>query len=96
MLIIARRVGQRIVLGDDIEIHVTALSRKVVKIGVVAPRGRAVLRGEVHDSILEANQASLDGSLEVAESVGGKVKPAALPVTVIRRAPKGPEARDEG
>ncbi|MGE3672059.1 MAG: carbon storage regulator [Polyangiaceae bacterium] len=96
MLIIARRVGQRIVLGDDIEIHVTALSRKVVKIGIVAPRGRAVLRGEVHDSIAEANQAALDANLEVAESVGGQVKPSALPVTVVRRVRSPQEARDEG
>ncbi|MEZ4231093.1 MAG: carbon storage regulator [Polyangiaceae bacterium] len=96
MLIIARRVGQRIVLGDDIEIHVTALSRKVVKIGIVAPRGRAVLRGEVHDSIREANEAALDASLEAAEDLGGQVKTAALPATVIRRVPRAQEAQDEG
>lgn len=83
-------------LGDDIEIHVTALSRKVVKIGIVAPRGRAVLRGEVHDSILEANQAALDVSLEAAEDLAGRVKPASLPATVIRRVRSARETQDEG
>ncbi|MCA9633078.1 MAG: carbon storage regulator, partial [Myxococcales bacterium] len=88
MLIIARRVGQRIVLGDDIEIHVTALSRKVVKIGIVAPRGRAVLRGAVHDSSGEAKEAAVDASLEAAEYLGVQVKPTALLFTVIRRVPR--------
>ncbi len=83
-------------LGDDIEIHVTALSRKVVKIGIVAPRGRPVLRGEVHDSIREANEAALDASLEAAECLAGQVKPVALPPTVLRRVPRPQESHDEG
>ena len=37
MLIVTRRKGQRIVLGNDIEIVITDISRSGVKIGIVAP-----------------------------------------------------------
>jgi carbon storage regulator len=58
MLIISRRLGQRIVVGSDLEIVVTELSRKTVKLGITAPARMPVLRGEVWDNIARANQAA--------------------------------------
>ena len=55
MLIVQRRVGQRIVIGGGIEIVVANVTRAGVRLGVVAPRGISVLRGEVHDSVVAAN-----------------------------------------
>ncbi len=59
MLIVRRRLGERIVIGGQIEITVADLSRKAVRLGVVAPRGVLVLRGEVHDSVADANREAL-------------------------------------
>jgi carbon storage regulator len=60
MLIVHRRVGERIVIGGGIEIVVTSTGARGVRLGVKAPRGVLVLRGEVHDSIVAANAAAAD------------------------------------
>ncbi len=80
MLVISRRKGQRIAIGDDIELVVTELHRSSVKLGIRAPRGYAVLRGEVRDSIEEANRDAaetvLDGvELEAPQVAGSPAKP---------------------
>lgn len=51
MLILRRRVDQEIMIGDDISIMVTELTKETVKIGVKAPRSLAVHRREVYDLI---------------------------------------------
>jgi carbon storage regulator len=55
MLILQRHVGERIVLSGGIEITVTGITKRGVRLAVSAPRGVAVLRGEVHDAIADAN-----------------------------------------
>jgi len=62
MLIVSRRKGQRIVLGHDIEIVITDISRSGVKIGIVAPNSLTILRGEVKDAVEQANRESLESS----------------------------------
>lgn len=60
MLIIARRKGQRIVIGPDVEIFVTEVTRGSVKIGIVAPSKTTILRGEVRDAVEAANIAATE------------------------------------
>jgi carbon storage regulator len=55
MLIIQRRVGERLVITGGIEITVTAVSGRGVRLAIDAPRGVLVLRGEVHDAVVAAN-----------------------------------------
>jgi carbon storage regulator len=64
MLVFSRRKGQRIVISNEIEIIVTHTSRATVKIAVRAPARCSVLRGEVFDSIVEANRAAAESPLE--------------------------------
>ena len=63
MLIIARRKGQRILIGDDVEVVVTELSKGVVKLGIVAPTERIILRGETKD-VADANRDAMATSLD--------------------------------
>lgn len=63
MLIIARRKGQRILIGDDVEVVVTELSKGTVKLGILAPSERTILRGETKD-VAEANRAAMKTSLD--------------------------------
>jgi carbon storage regulator len=63
MRIIARRKGQRILLGDDVEVVVTELSKGVVKLGIVAPTSLTILRGETKD-VADANRAAAETSLD--------------------------------
>jgi carbon storage regulator len=73
MLILQRRVGQRIVVSGGIEITVTSVSKGGVRLAVSAPRGIAVLRGEVYDEVAQANARAADiesAALEDPPSVG--------------------------
>lgn len=55
MLILQRRVGERIVISGGVEVTVIAITKRGVRLAVSAPRGVAVLRGEVHDEVVAAN-----------------------------------------
>ena len=77
MLIITRRKGQRIVLGNDIEIVVTDISRSGVKIGVIAPNTTTILRGEVRDAVEQANREALESSFaEPTPAIAADASPA--------------------
>ena len=86
MLVISRRKGQRVSIGDEIELVVTEVHRSSVKLGIRAPRGLTVLRGEVRDSIEDANRAAASSSMDDAGALG-PIKPAAAmsPVEILRR-----------
>ncbi|HEV3485728.1 MAG TPA: carbon storage regulator, partial [Vicinamibacterales bacterium] len=47
MLSITRRVGERIVIGDDIVLHVQEVSGGLVRIGIEAPEALPVYREEI-------------------------------------------------
>ena len=65
MLIIRRRVGERIVIGSNIEITVASATRRVVRLAIQAPKGIPVLRGEVHDAVVAANVAASSATVEL-------------------------------
>ena len=58
MLIITRRAGQKIMLGDDITVHVMEIVGNNVRLGVEAPKRLPVYREEIWAAVKEENQAS--------------------------------------
>lgn len=71
MLVLTRRVGESILIGDEIVVTVLELNRDQVRIGIRAPRSVTVHREEVYQEILLSNQAAAadDDSLEMAAVV---------------------------
>ena len=67
MLIVQRKIGEKIVIGGGIEITVTEVHGRSVRLGVKAPRGVLVVRGEVHDAIAAANAAAVASPTAAAE-----------------------------
>ena len=59
MLVLARKLHQKILIGDEIVIQVLRKNRDVVKLGIVAPESVPVHREEVYDEIQRNNQAAL-------------------------------------
>ena len=51
MLILTRKVGERIRIAADIEVVVTAIQGDRIKIGIEAPKTIRVLRGELQVSV---------------------------------------------
>ena len=51
MLVLTRKTNQSIMIGDEIEVSVLAVSRDKIRLGITAPREVPVYRREVYESI---------------------------------------------
>ena len=54
MLVLTQKVGDKVLLGDEIEIVVVDIQGNQVKLGISAPLSLPVLRGELKDREAEA------------------------------------------
>ena len=71
MLVLTRKTNQSIMIGDEIEVTVLAVSRDKIRLGITAPKDVPVYRKEVYLSIKGEGQgtdgdasASVKGALE--------------------------------
>ena len=55
MLILTRKIGEGIILGDDIRIAILEIRGKQIRIGIEAPADVVVLREEIYQRIQEEN-----------------------------------------
>ena len=60
MLIITRRPGERIMLGDDTSIHIMEIVGNNVRVGVDAPRSVPIYREEIWTAVKEENKAAAE------------------------------------
>ncbi len=58
MLYLTRKVGESIVINDDIEITVVEIRGRSIKLGLTFPADATVYRREVHDRILAERRAA--------------------------------------
>lgn len=65
MLIITRKKGESLMIGDDIEIIISKIDDGSVKIGINAPRDVEILRKELYEEVEKENKeaAKIDISM---------------------------------
>ncbi len=56
MLILTRRVGESVVIGDDVDVTVLGVKGNQVRLGVKAPREISVHREEIYQRIRRENE----------------------------------------
>jgi carbon storage regulator len=61
MLVLSRKIGEKIVIGHDVFLTILDVRGDSVKLGMDAPRSVSIHREEVYRDILEANQQALAG-----------------------------------
>ncbi len=58
MLILTRRVGETLMIGDDITVTVLGVKGNQVRLGVNAPKSVSVHREEIYQRILRESESS--------------------------------------
>jgi carbon storage regulator len=62
MLILSRKINERIMIGEDISVSIIEIRGDQVRIGVDAPKTVKVFRQEVFDAIKAENKAAAESS----------------------------------
>ena len=62
MLVISRRVDERIMIGNDVVVTILGISRRHVRIGISAPKNIPVHREEIHERIQAERAAAVSES----------------------------------
>jgi carbon storage regulator len=57
MLVLTRKPGQSIMIGDGVEVQVLSVAGEKVRLGITAPRDVSIFRNEVYDRI-ESEEAA--------------------------------------
>jgi carbon storage regulator len=58
MLILTRKIGECITIGDEIKVFVVDIRGKQVRLGIEAPSHAPIYRQEVYQKILEENRSA--------------------------------------
>ena len=76
MLILTRRPGERVVIGDQILVTVMSVSGHTVRLGIEAPEGVSIYREEIWLAVEEENRAA---AAAAADALPGSAPGAAPP-----------------
>ncbi|WP_121022063.1 carbon storage regulator [Helicobacter vulpis] len=75
MLILARKLGEGVVIGEDIHIKIVSIDKGSVKLGFQAPAHTLILRSELKEAIATENKrASESVSDEVLANMGKTIQ----------------------
>lgn len=70
MLIVTRRPGEKVMVGDDIVIHIVEIVGNSVRVGIEAPRSVPVYREEIWNAVREENRAAAQTPASVHPPAG--------------------------
>lgn len=65
MLVLSRKPGEAIRIGDDIEVSIIEVRGDTVRIGINAPRSVDIFRKELLDQVQSANVEAAKGAVDV-------------------------------
>ncbi|MDD2566692.1 MAG: carbon storage regulator CsrA [Thiovulaceae bacterium] len=58
MLVLARKIDESIIIGDDIKVKIVSIDKGVVKLGIDAPASVAIMRDELLKDLKDSNRAA--------------------------------------
>jgi carbon storage regulator len=79
MLMMTRRAGQKIIVGDGIVIEVVEVAGNSVRLGVDAPRSVPVYREEIWTAVRAENEAAATAGASATDLPAPPASPAAPP-----------------
>lgn len=67
MLILTRKLNERIMIGDEVEITILRVSKDKVKLGIKAPDTVSIQREELFASVQQENERASENPLEALQ-----------------------------
>lgn len=61
MLVLTRKAGEELIIGDNIRVIVNRIAGNRVAIGLVAPEEVRIVRGELHDTVTAFEEGTAEG-----------------------------------
>lgn len=74
MLILTRKEGESIQIGDDIEIKITSSTKGVTKLAIKAPKSLMILRSELISQIKDENLHAVTSENSALNALSQKLK----------------------
>lgn len=69
MLVITRKQGESLLIGDNIEISIVDIKEGSVKISINAPRDISILRKELYVEVEKENKKAINVDLNVLKNL---------------------------
>ena len=75
MLVISRKSGERILIGESVEVTILAIRGDQVSLGVSAPREVVIHREELRERIRRENQRATDFQVGMLQAIHDRLHP---------------------
>ncbi len=72
MLVLTRKIGETIIIGEHIEIKVIEAKGDQIKLGISAPKDVEIHRKEVYESIQNENRQAVNNTFSLEQLLGEK------------------------
>lgn len=69
MLIITRKKGESLIIGEDIEITVVKLDDGSVKLGIEAPKNITIFRKEIYEQVKNENREAMKINIDILKKI---------------------------
>ena len=79
MLVLTRRTGESVMVGDEVVVTVLEVRGDVIRLGITAPRSIRVHREEVYRELQAANRQAASPSTESVQALARLLQPAPGP-----------------
>jgi len=74
MLVLSRRAGESVVVGDDVTVTILEVRGDVVRVGIDAPRSVKVHRAELLEELAASNQQAASPDQEAVASLAVELR----------------------
>ena len=69
MLVITRKKGESLMIGDDIEITISKIEDGSVKVGIEAPKNISILRKELYEQVKDENKQAINVDMNLLKNL---------------------------
>lgn len=74
MLVLSRKAGESVLVGDEIEVTILEIRGDVVRVGIAAPRSVSVQRSELIAQVKDSNRAAASPSANTVASLAAALR----------------------